>query len=95
MNVDRPMAKTPLESLTFEQALAELEIVVRELEDGKIGLAESLAHYEHGVALLKNCYGLLRKVELRIVELTGQDADGNPLTKAFEHRASIDLSKSV
>jgi exodeoxyribonuclease VII small subunit len=87
------MAELPLESLTFEQALAELERVVRELEDGKIGLEEALAFYEQGVALLKSCYGQLRKVELRILELTGQDEEGNPLTKAFEHRASIDLSK--
>jgi exodeoxyribonuclease VII small subunit len=83
------MADIPIESLSFEQALAELERVVRELEDSKVGLEESLAHYERGVILLKSCYGQLRKVELRIVELTGQDEDGSPLTKAFEHRASL------
>ena len=38
--------------LTFEQALAELDRIVRELEDGKTGLEDSLARYEQGVALL-------------------------------------------
>jgi exodeoxyribonuclease VII small subunit len=75
---------------SFEEALADLERVVRELEDGKIGLEESLARYEQGVALLKRCYGQLRDVEQKIGELTGQDAAGNPLTRPFNHSASQD-----
>jgi exodeoxyribonuclease VII small subunit len=85
-----PMPDSPCDALTFEEALAELERVVRELEDGKIGLEESLARYEHGVALLKRCYGQLRQVEQKIVELTGVAADGTPLTKPFDHSASVD-----
>ena len=87
------MAEPPCDSPTFEKALADLEGIVRELEDGKIGLEESLARYEHGVALLKRCYGQLRQVEQKIMELTGQDADGNLLTKPFEHRASMEADK--
>lgn len=73
---------------TFEQALADLERIVRELEDGKIGLEESLARYEQGVALLKQCYGKLRQAELRILELAGTDADGKPVVTPFEHTPS-------
>lgn len=87
------MPELPCDSPTFEQALADLERIVRELEDGKIGLEESLARYEQGVALLKRCYGQLRKVEQKIVELTGQDAEGNPLTKPFNHSASMESAK--
>ena len=76
--------------LTFEQALAELDRIVRELEDGKTGLEDSLARYEQGVALLKQCYGQLRRVEHRIHELTGVDEQGNPLTKPFDHAASVE-----
>ena len=76
--------------LTFEQALAELDRIVRELEDGKVGLEESLARYEQGVALLKKCYGQLRRAELRIQELVGIDEQGNPITKPFQHVASAD-----
>ena len=88
------MPEPACEPSTFEKALADLENIVRELEDGKIGLEESLARYEQGVTLLKHCYGQLRRMEQRIVELTGQDENGNPLTKPFEHSASIAAAKS-
>ena len=64
------MNEFPVENLTFEQSLIELERTVRELEDGQLGLEDALARYEQGVALLKRCYGQLRQVEQKIVELT-------------------------
>jgi len=75
---------------TFEQALADLERIVHELEDGKISLEDSLARYEQGVALLKQCYGQLRQAEQRIQELLGCDEQGNPVTRPFDHTASVD-----
>jgi exodeoxyribonuclease VII small subunit len=81
------------EPQTFEQALTELERVVRDLEDGKTGLEESLRRYEQGVALLKRCYGQLRQAEQRITELTGLDAAGNPVTRSFEHAATVGVVK--
>ena len=88
------MNDAPQPPLTFEQALADLERIVHELEDGKIGLEDSLARYEQGVALLKKCYGQLRQAEQRIQELLGLDEQGNPLTKPFDHTATVD-KKSV
>ena len=64
---------------TFEDALAQLETIVRELEDGSTGLEESLARYEAGIALLKQCYAKLRDAEQRIVKLAGCDEEGRPL----------------
>lgn len=72
------------EPQTFETALAELERIVHDLEDGEIGLEQALAKYEKGVGLLKGCYEQLRKAELRILELTGKDDAGNPILKPFE-----------
>jgi len=89
------MSEQHSDAPTFEQALAALEGIVRELEDGKIGLEESLARYEQGVALLKGCYEKLRQVEQKIVELTGVDDRGNPLTKPFDHTASMDSPKKA
>jgi exodeoxyribonuclease VII small subunit len=83
------MSEPTSDNLTFEQALGELEKIVRELEDGKTGLEESLARYEKGVGLLRRCYGQLRQVEQRIMELMGQDADGRPLTRPFAHAATV------
>src|SRR2546426_641859 len=77
--------------LTFEQALAKLEQIVRDLEEGKIGLEESLARYEEGVGLLRRCYGQLRQAELRIVELTGVDGEGKPMQRPFDHAASLEI----
>jgi len=83
----------PCNDLTFEQALAELDRIVRELEDGKIGLEDSLARYEQGVNLLKKCYSRLRNAELRIQELVGIDEQGNPITRPFDHAASAETKK--
>src|ERR1700687_5791865 len=82
------------EPQTFEQALAELERIVRDLEDGRTGLEESLSRYEQGVALLKRCYGQLRQAEHRIQELIGPDAGGNPVTRPFEHGATVELARN-
>jgi exodeoxyribonuclease VII small subunit len=84
------MTDPELEALTFEQALAELERIVRDLEDGQTGLEESLARYERGVGLLKRCYGQLSQAEQRIVQLTGVDDDGRPITQPFGHAATTD-----
>jgi exodeoxyribonuclease VII small subunit len=74
---------------SFEEALAELEKIVHDLEDGETGLEQALARYEQGVGLLRRCYDQLRKVEQRIVELTGKDEAGNPVLKPFEHSSSV------
>jgi exodeoxyribonuclease VII small subunit len=83
------------EDLTFEQALAELEAVVRDLEDGATGLEEALARYESGVGLLKFCYGQLRQAEQRVLLLTGADEDGKPLTEPFRHVAAVEAERPV
>ena len=63
------MSQPPGDSLTFEESLAELDRIVRELEDGKLGLEDALCRYETGVGLLKRCYTQLQQVEQRILQL--------------------------
>jgi exodeoxyribonuclease VII small subunit len=75
---------------TFEEALSELEKIVRELEDGSTGLEQSLTRYEAGVALLKQCYAKLRDAEQRIVQLAGCDAEGKPILQPFDHTAAVE-----
>lgn len=82
------MNESPLDHLTFEQSLLELERVVRELEDGQLGLDEALARYEQGVGLIKHCHGKLRQAEQRILLLTGIDDKGAPLLQPFKHEAT-------
>ena len=67
---------------TFEQALEQLEAIVHALEEGRLGLDESLAQYETGVKLLRRCHGLLARAERRIELLGGIDDAGRGLTEA-------------
>jgi exodeoxyribonuclease VII small subunit len=76
------------DDLTFEQSLTELERTVRELEDGQLGLEESLAHYERGIGLIKRCHAQLREAEQRILLLTGVDDTGEPILQPFKHEAT-------
>ena len=70
--------------------MSELEQIVRQLEEGQLGLADSLARYEQGVKRLKECYQLLERAERRIELLERVDADGEPVTRPFDAQATID-----
>lgn len=69
---------------TFEESLAEVEGIVRELESGRLKLGDSLRAYERGVRELRLCHEHLEKVERRIELLIGFDEQGRPVTEAFE-----------
>jgi exodeoxyribonuclease VII small subunit len=84
------MSDSDSNALSFEESLAQLERIVRDLEDGKLGLDESLGRYERGVNLLKRCYAQLRQAEQRILLLTGSSEDGQPLTQPFQHSPTAD-----
>jgi len=57
-------------SPTFEESVAQLEQIVAAIESGQIGLEDSLAKYEQGMALVKRCRGILDSAEKRIEQLT-------------------------
>ena len=76
------------EAPSFEAAVAELEQILRALEDGSTSLEESLARYERGVGLLKHCYAQLQSAEQRISLLAGLGEDGKPVLEPFDHTAS-------
>lgn len=76
-------------TLSFEKALAELEGAVRQLEDGQLGLEESLACYERGVGLIQHCFAQLRQAEQRILVLTGVSEEGEPILQPFQHEATF------
>jgi exodeoxyribonuclease VII small subunit len=54
----------------FEAALAELDTLVKKLEDGDLSLEQSLALYERGVQLSRFCHARLEEAERRIEILT-------------------------
>ncbi|HZY42866.1 MAG TPA: exodeoxyribonuclease VII small subunit [Anaerolineae bacterium] len=59
----------PIESLTFEQAFAELEESVRKLEGGDLPLEDSLALFERGQQLAAYCGKMLDDAELKIEQV--------------------------
>jgi len=80
-------------SLTFEDALATLESIVRDLEAGETTLEEALGRYEQGVNMLKLCYAQLRQAEQKVYLLSGEGEDGKPVFQPFEPLAPVDPEK--
>ena len=64
----------PVETLGYEQARAELEQVVRQLESGTSDLETSIALWERGEALAARCSQILDGAQSRLAEKTGQQA---------------------
>jgi exodeoxyribonuclease VII small subunit len=60
---------------TFEEALAELEQILTEIEAGSVGLEESLLKYERGNFLIQHCRGVLNTAE-RQIEVLSKSTDG-------------------
>ena len=58
-----------IESLTFEQALAELEQIVAKLESGQAPLDDSIQMYERGAALKAHCEKRLEAARLRVEKI--------------------------
>ncbi len=63
------MSDPDISSLTFEQALAELEKIVAELESGQAPLERSIEMYERGAALRAHCEARLEAARLRVEKI--------------------------
>ena len=74
---DQPSADVA--PLSFEAALEALTGVVAQLESGGLGLSESIAAYERGVALLRRLHEELAAVEARVNVLVRIDEEGRPV----------------
>ncbi len=57
------------EKLLFEDALAALEAKVEELSRGDVPLDRALAAFEEGLALDRECHGMLARAEQRVTKL--------------------------
>jgi exodeoxyribonuclease VII small subunit len=89
------MPTADAEPVRFEQALAELDRILRDLEDGTTTLDDALARYERGVALLRLCYSQLKDAEQRVRLLAGVAEDGGPELQPFGHVASIETARAA
>ena len=68
---------TPVEEMSFEQAMAELEQVVGQLERGDVPLEQSIDLYKRGAELKSHCEAKLKSAEEKVVAIQ-VDAEGEP-----------------
>lgn len=71
------MNQTPVAEMSFEQAMAELEQVVTQLDRGEVPLDKSIALYERGAQLKAHCEARLKEAEEKVEQLV-LNADGQP-----------------
>ena len=70
------MMDTPVEEMSFEDAMRELEKVVSDLERGDVPLEQSIALYERGAQLKQRCQTKLKEAEEKVALIT-QEGEGN------------------
>lgn len=71
---DLPAIPPDIAGLSFEDALAELERIVRQLEEGRAKLDEAIASYERGTALKRHCEAKLRDAQAKVERITLSDS---------------------
>ena len=59
--------------LSFEKAVAELELIIERIEQGEVGLEESLEEYQRGAVLIKRCRDVLDVAQQKIEKISAQE----------------------
>jgi exodeoxyribonuclease VII small subunit len=77
------VSATDLTTLSFEDAMTELEMIVRRLEGGQVTLEEAITSYERGAALKAHCETRLRDAKMRVEQIV-ISADGQVSVQASE-----------
>lgn len=71
-----------IEKLSFEEALGELESLVRRLEEGKCPLDEAIKTFERGIGLKNHCDTKLKNARLKVEQIL-ENSDGTVSMKPF------------
>lgn len=74
---------TELSNLSFEEAIQELQNLVRRLEEGRLALEEAITAYERGVALKNFCEAKLKAAKLKVEQIVLND-QGQTATAPFD-----------
>jgi exodeoxyribonuclease VII small subunit len=69
--------------MSFEEALAELEKIVRLLEEGGAKLEDAIAHYDRGAALKRHCESKLRDAQAKVDKII-PGPDGSVTTEPLD-----------
>lgn len=71
--MEKPETANDIGAMTFEEAMDELESIVRALEDGRGKLDEAIASYERGAALKRHCETRLKEAQMRVEKIMLSD----------------------
>ncbi len=74
---------TDIATMSFEEALAELDLIVRRLEEGKGRLDDSIVAYERGALLKKHCEAKLEEARTKVERIVS-GPDGNVALQAVD-----------
>jgi len=80
-------------ALSFEEAMAELEKIVRNLEEGKTRLDDAVKAYERGAALKRHCENKLREAQL-VVEKISLNGDGSVTVEKMDYTNGSNFNPS-
>ncbi|HLO12240.1 MAG TPA: exodeoxyribonuclease VII small subunit [Pseudoneobacillus sp.] len=75
---------TEKETLTFEDAIQKLEIIVERLEEGDVPLEEAIEIYKDGMSLSKLCQDKLKYVEEQLAQMLTEDGKTVPFSMREE-----------
>lgn len=75
--------KQPVKNLQFEEAIQELEGIIKDLETGSAPLSESITFYERGMALKQHCETKLKEAQEKIEKIT-LNKDGSVATEPLD-----------
>ena len=73
-----------LESVSFEESLAELEAIVDRLESGQGSLDEAIKAYERGSKLKRHCQKKLDEARMKVEEIRLPESGNKPEVSDFE-----------
>ena len=76
--------------MTFEEAMKELEVLVRRMESGEPTLDESILLFQRGVELSRLCTSKLDAIEKKIVQLV-ENKEGEMVEQPFSVKDSADV----
>lgn len=79
--------------MSFEDALSELENIVRGLENGQMKLEEAITAYERGAALRRHCDLKLNEAEMRVQNILDRDRTPNDI--AAQHVGTAPGARDV
>ena len=94
------MTEKAIEEMSFEEALAELETIVRQLEQGDVELEKSIAIYERGAELKKHCEARLKSAELKVEQIVEQTPQKDKIREIHvrnfgERQSNINNSNTI